>query len=131
MIHACFIDGHSSSSGHSVNSAPNQGPASLEKVVHQPVTIGDHSVDDQAMGLSIQAQVTLRELQHMQRLIETLSARMRETTDSYPKVMQGFGAEARFPSAGLPGITRDRLVTHLLKEVHETKADLMTALVTP
>lgn len=131
MIHACFIDGHSSSSGHSVNSAPNQGPASLEKVVHQPVTIGDHSVDDQAMGLSIQAQVTLRELQHMQRLIETLSARMRETTDSYPKVMQGFGAEARFPSAGLPDITRDRLVTHLLKEVHGSKADLMTALVTP
>ncbi|OQE14774.1 hypothetical protein PENFLA_c035G08982 [Penicillium flavigenum] len=130
MIRACFISGCSRPSGHSVNSGLNQGPASLEKVVHQPVTIGDHSVDDQAMGLSIQAQVTLRELQHMQRLIETLSARMRETTNSYPKVMQGFGAEARFPSAGLPGITRDWLVTHLLKEVHETKTDLMTALVT-
>ncbi|KAJ5466341.1 hypothetical protein N7530_010128 [Penicillium desertorum] len=131
MIHACFINGRSSSSGHSVNSASNQGPASLEKVAHQPVTIGDHSVDDQAMGLSIQAQVTLRELQHMQRLIETLSARMRESNNSYPKVMQGCGAEAGFPSAGLPGITRDRLVAHLSKEVHETKADLMTALVTP
>jgi hypothetical protein len=103
----------------------------LEKVAHQPVTIGDHSVDDQAMGLSIQAQVTLRELQHMQRLIETLSARMRESNNSYPKAMQGCGAEAGFPSAGLPGITRDRLVAHLSKEVHETKADLMTALVTP
>jgi hypothetical protein len=94
----------------------------LEKVVHQPVTIGDHSVDDQALGLTIQAQVTLGELRHMQRLVETLSARMRETALSYPKGMQSFRAEA-----GLPGIAHDRLVEHLLKEVHEAKADLMTA----
>ncbi|CAG8893136.1 unnamed protein product [Penicillium egyptiacum] len=126
MIRACFVNGPSSSSGNNVKSGPSQGPASLENVVQQPVTIGDHSVDDQALGLAIQAQVTLRELGHMQRLIETLSARMRETANSYSKRMQGLGAEA-----GLPGIMHDRLVAHLLKEVHAVKAYLMTAWVTP
>ncbi|KXG53528.1 uncharacterized protein PGRI_005780 [Penicillium griseofulvum] len=119
MIRACFVSPSSSSE---LNSGPDEDPSSLEKVVHQPVTIGDHSVDDQALGLTIQAQVTLGELRHMQRLVETLSARMRETALSYPKGMQRFQAEA-----GLPGIAHDRLVEHLLKEVHEAKTDLMTA----
>lgn len=114
-----------------MTSGLNETRPSLEKVVHQPVTIGDHSVDDQALGLTIQAQVMLGELKHMQRLVETLSARMRETTNSYPKEMQGFGAEAGCPSAGLPGTTHDRLVAHLLKEVHAAKADLMTSLASP
>ncbi|OQD64594.1 hypothetical protein PENPOL_c007G02425 [Penicillium polonicum] len=130
MIRACFMNGPNRSSGHSMDSGTNEARPSLEKVVHQPVTIGDHSVDDQALGLTIQAQVTLGELQHMQRLVETLSARMRETANSYPKGMQGFGAEAGFPSAGLPDTMHDRLVAHLLKEVHTAKADLMTASVT-
>ncbi|CAI7671160.1 unnamed protein product [Penicillium crustosum] len=104
---------------------------SLEKVIHQPVTIGNHSVDDQALGLTIQAQVMLVELKHMQRLVETLSTRIRETTNSYPKEMQGSGAEAWCPSAGLPDTTHDGLVAHLLKEVHAAKADLMAALASP
>ncbi|KAJ6125416.1 hypothetical protein N7471_012733 [Penicillium samsonianum] len=127
MIRACFVDGPSSSSGYSVNSGPNEAGSSLEKVVHQPVTIGDHSVDDQALGLTIQAQVTLGELRHMQRLVETLSARMRETANSYPKGMHGFGA----PSGGLPDIAHDQLVAHLMEEVHAAKADLMTAWALP
>lgn len=127
MIRACFVNGASSFSGHSMKIAPSQAGSALEKVVHQPVTIGDHSVDDQALGLTIQAQVTLGELRHMQRLVETLSDRMRETASSYPKGMQGFGAEVGFPSAALPDITHDWLVAHLLNEVHAAKADLMTA----
>lgn len=126
MIRACFMNGPNRSSGHSMNSGPNEARPSLEKVVHQPVTIGDHSVDDQALGLTIQAQVTLGELRHMQRLVETLSARMRETANSYPKGMQGFGAEA-----GLPDTMHDRLVERLLKEVHAAKADLMAASASP
>ncbi|KAJ5374201.1 hypothetical protein N7517_006207 [Penicillium concentricum] len=125
MIRACFVNGPSISSGRMSNGS-DENPTSLEKVVHQPVTIGDHSVDDQALGLTIQAQVTLGELQHMQRLVETLSARMRETATSYPNVMQGFRADA-----GLPGIAHDRLVGHLLMEIHAAKADLMTAWETP
>ncbi|CRL27041.1 Aflatoxin regulatory protein [Penicillium camemberti] len=131
MIRACFMNGPNRSSGHSVNSGPNEARPSLEKVVHQPVTIGDHSVDDQALGLTIQAQVMLGELKHMQRLVETLSARMRETANSYPKEMQGVGAEAGCPSTGLPDTTHDRLVSHLLKEVHAAKADLITAWASP
>ncbi|CAI7622344.1 unnamed protein product [Penicillium glandicola] len=130
MIRACFLNGPSSFTGDSRKSAPDEDPTLLEKVVHQPVTIGDHSVDDQALGLSIQAQVTLGELRHMQRLVETLSTRMRETANAHPKEMQGFRAEAGFPSAGLPGIAHDQLVGHLLKEIHAAKADLMGAWVT-
>lgn len=131
MIRACFMNGSNRPSGHSMNSGSNETRPSLEKVVHQPVTIGDHSVDDQALGLTIQAQVMLGELKHMQRLVETLSARMRETANSYPKEMQGFGAETGYPSARLSDTTHDRLVAHLLKEVHAAKADLMTALASP
>ncbi|KAJ5964142.1 uncharacterized protein N7479_004018 [Penicillium vulpinum] len=127
MIRTCFMNDRSSLSRPSTKSGPNEDPASLEKVVHQPVTIGDHSVDDQVLGLTIQARVTLGELQYMQRLVETLSARMQESASSYPKGMQGFGAEAGSPSIGLPGIAHDRLITHLLKEVHAARADLMTA----
>ncbi|KOS44079.1 hypothetical protein ACN38_g5027 [Penicillium nordicum] len=131
MIWACFMNETNRSSEHSINSGSSDARPSLEKVAHQLVTIGDHSIDDQALGLAIQAQVTLGELQHMQRLVETLSARMRETANSYPKGMQGLGAEARFPSAGLPDTMHERLVAHLLKEVHAAKSDLMTASASP
>ncbi|OQE38941.1 hypothetical protein PENCOP_c007G01561 [Penicillium coprophilum] len=124
MIRVCFVNSPRNFSRH-MNTRPNDNPTSLEKVVHQPVTIGDHSVDDQALGLIIQAQVMSGELQHMQRLVETLSARMRETANSGPKGMQTFRAEA-----GLPGIAHDRLVGHLMKEVHAAKTDLITALET-
>ncbi|KAL2698560.1 hypothetical protein AAEP93_009948 [Penicillium crustosum] len=131
MIRACFMNGPNRSSMHSMNSGSHEARPSLEKVIHQPVTIGNHSVDDQALGLTIQAQVMLVELKHMQRLVETLSTRIRETTNSYPKEMQGSGAEAWCPSAGLPDTTHDGLVAHLLKEVHAAKADLMAALASP
>ncbi|KAJ5861163.1 uncharacterized protein N7529_008473 [Penicillium soppii] len=120
MIRTCFLGRHGA------NSALDED-TSLEKVVHQPVTIGDHSVDDQALGLTIQTQVTLGELRHMQRLVETLSARIRETRNPHPKAMSGFEAEPESQSTGLPGVAHDQLVTHLLKEVHAAKADLVTA----
>jgi hypothetical protein len=113
MIRTCFVDRHGLKS-------PLDEDISLEKVVHQSVTIGDHSVDDQALGLTIQAQVTLGELQHMERLVETLSARIRETADSRPKMMLGF-------EAALPEVAHDHLVSHLVKEVHAAKVDLLSA----
>ena len=120
MIRTCFVDRHG------LNSALDED-ISLEKVVHQPVTIGDHSVDDQALGLTIQAQVTLGELRHMQRLVETLSTRIRETTNPHSRPILGFEAEPGSQPAGLPEVAHDQLVTHLLKEVHAAKADLVTA----
>jgi hypothetical protein len=120
MIRTCFVDRHG------LDSALDED-TSLEKVVHQPVTIGDHSVDDQALGRTFQAQVTLDELRHMQRLVETLSARIRETADSHLKTNWGFDAELGTQSAGLPGVAHDQLVIHLLREVYAAKTDLVTA----
>ncbi|CAG8933248.1 unnamed protein product [Penicillium salamii] len=118
MIQTCFVDCHG------VNGVPED---MSEKVIHQPVTIGDHSVDDQRLGLTIQAQVTLRELHHMQRLVETLSARMQETANPIPSPASESEAGTRFLSASVSAAAHDQLVANLLRDVHAAKADLLTA----
>ncbi|KAJ5758166.1 uncharacterized protein N7511_006860 [Penicillium nucicola] len=125
MIRTCYL-GHSSQPR--VDGAENDF-VSPEKVVHQLVTIGDHSVDDQALGRTIQAQVTLGELRHMQRLVETLSLRILETANAQPTRSLDFAADAQVQLAGLPGPAHDRMVGHLLEEVHAAKADLISGLV--
>ncbi|KAJ5308738.1 hypothetical protein PENANT_c013G05754 [Penicillium antarcticum] len=122
MIRTCFL----SSPSELGNNAPESDFVSPEKVVHQPVTIGDHSVDDQVLGWTIQAQVTLGELRHMQRLVGTLSLRIRETPNMQPNGSLGFAADTQVPLVGLPGPAHDRLVAHLMEEVHAAKADLVS-----
>ncbi|CAG8071538.1 unnamed protein product [Penicillium salamii] len=118
MIQTYFVDCHG------LNGVPED---MSEKVIHQLVTIGDHSVDDQRLGLTIQAQVTLRELHHMQRLVETLSARMQETANPIPSPASEIEAGTRFLSATVPEVAHDKLVAKLLRDVHAAKADLLTA----
>ncbi|KAJ5552328.1 hypothetical protein N7494_001706 [Penicillium frequentans] len=115
MIRACFSRPGSGPSGQSV---PGE-PALPEKVIHEAVTIGDHLVDNPALGQNIQAQVILGELGHLQRLVDTLSVRIRQT---------GMDAGADSSSVGLPRIAHDRLVTHLSKEIQAVKNDLIMAL---
>ena len=123
MIRTCFLNRPSPSGENGLE----EDLASPEKVVHQPVTIGDHSVDDQALGWTIQAQVTLGELRHMQRLVETLSVRIQETPNMQPSGSLHFAADAQVPSVGLPEPAHDRMVAHMLEEVHAAKADLISA----
>ncbi|OGE51790.1 hypothetical protein PENARI_c012G02221 [Penicillium arizonense] len=123
MIRTCFLNRRSQPE----ENQPSENFASPEKVVQQPVTIGDHSVDDQALGWTIQAQVTLGELRHMQRLVETLSVRIRETPNMQPNGDLDFAADAQVPSVELPGTAHDRMVAHMLEEVHAAKADLTSA----
>ncbi|KAK9847619.1 hypothetical protein MYU51_018475 [Penicillium brevicompactum] len=119
MIYTCFVDPRA-------RQEARHNDTALEKVVHQPVTIGDHSVDDQGLGLAIQAQVTLGELHHMQRLVETLSARIQETASSFASA-PFLGIEIQSPPVKLPELAHDHLITDLLTEVLAAKADLMTA----
>ncbi|KAJ6092648.1 hypothetical protein N7486_007937 [Penicillium sp. IBT 16267x] len=115
MIRACFS--HRPGSG-SIGQTFTEEPARPEKVIHEAVTIGDHMVDNPALGWNIQTQVILGELGHLQRLVDTLSLRIRQTG-----MVTGDG-----PSLGLPEIAHDRLVTHLSKEVQAVKNDLIMAL---
>ncbi|KAJ5628974.1 hypothetical protein N7490_011202 [Penicillium lividum] len=124
MIRACF-------SRHPYSEPGGQNfteePALPEKVVHEAVTIGDHTVDNPALGWNIQAQVILGELGHLQRLVDTISVRIQQTVSSH---QLGLNADsgAYIPFFGLPDIAHDRLVTHLSKEIEAVKNDLMTAL---
>jgi hypothetical protein len=93
-------------------------------VIYQAVTIGDHTVDNLSLDWDIQAQVILKELGHLQRLVNTLSACMKQTGTSHS---MGPGANANAPSTGLPAIAHDRLVAHLSKEVEAAQNDLTTA----
>lgn len=122
MIRACFSRRPSSCSGG--GDCFDERTTSPEKVVYQAITIGDHTVDNLSLEWNIQAQVILVELGHLQRLVNTLSARIRQTGTSHPMVLD---ANADPPSAGLPGIAHDRLVAHLSKEVQAAKNDLITA----
>lgn len=115
MIRACFSHSGSGSSGQSFPGEPDLP----EKVIHEAVTIGDHLVDNPALGQNIQVQVILGELGHLQRLVDTLSVRIRQT---------GMDAGADSSSVGLPQIAHDRLVMHLSKEVQAVKSDLIMAL---
>ncbi|KAJ5986252.1 hypothetical protein N7451_010617 [Penicillium sp. IBT 35674x] len=116
MIRACFSN--CPGSGSNGQSFPRE-PALPEKVIHEAVTIGDHLVDNPALGQNIQAQVILGELGHLQRLVDTLSVRIRQT---------GMDAGADSSSVRLPQIAHDRLVMHLSKEVQAVKNDLIMTL---
>lgn len=114
MIRACFSHRFSNNS----NAQSFEKPDLAEKVVHEAVTIGDHLVDNPDLGRNIQAQVILGELGHLQRLVDTLSLRIRQT---------GMDTGADGSSVGLPQIAHDRLVKHLSKEVQAVKNDLIMA----
>ncbi|KAJ5933892.1 hypothetical protein N7454_006221 [Penicillium verhagenii] len=98
-----------------------------ETVVHEAVTIGDHTVDNPDLGWNIQSQVILGELEHLQRLVDTLSARIQQTGHSSSTPM-GLNADANVPSIRLPDIAHDRLVTHLSAEIQAVKNGLIMAL---
>ncbi|KAJ5900054.1 hypothetical protein N7495_004798 [Penicillium taxi] len=117
MISAYFSQ-HSGSRDHS-----NKQTTHPEKVVFQSVTIGDHTVDSLALSKSIQAQVILEELGHLQRLVNTLSVRIRQSFTLYPMELD---ADSDVRSAGLPKTVHDQLVAYLLKEVQTTRNDLIT-----
>jgi hypothetical protein len=125
MIRTSFLSPSTQPEGNE----PEKNFASPEKVIRDQVTIGDHSVDDQALGWTIQAQVTLGELRHMQRLVETLALRIREAAHMQLNGSLGFGtgADVQVPSERLPRSAHDRLVAHMLEEVHAAKADLISA----
>ncbi|KAJ5198029.1 uncharacterized protein N7498_007146 [Penicillium cinerascens] len=122
MIRACFSRRPSSCSGD--GDCFDEQTTSPEKVIYQAITIGDHTVENLSLERNIQAQVILVELGHLQRLINTLSDRIRQTGTSY---QMGLDANADPPSTGLPGVAHDRLVAHLSKEVQAAKNDLITA----
>ncbi|KAJ5735478.1 uncharacterized protein N7483_000603 [Penicillium malachiteum] len=117
MIRTCFLRQGS-------NEIDNTKPIP-EKVSHQAVTIGDHTVDNLALGSNIEAMIILGELNHLQRLVNTLSVRIRQTETLHSS---GLAVDGDSPSAGLPGIAHDRLVIHLLKEVQTAREDLILAL---
>ena len=97
-----------------------------ERVAHQAVTIGDHTVDNPSLGLNIQAQVMLNELGHLQRLVNTLLVRIQQTGELHS---MGGSQDSSKPGR-LPDFARDRLVEHLLKEVQGTK-DYLSAVLNP
>ncbi|KAJ5709259.1 hypothetical protein N7493_010593 [Penicillium malachiteum] len=117
MIQTCFPH-------HGSNGLDGHKPIS-EKVSHQTVTIGDHTVDNLALGSNIQAMVILGELNHLQRLVNTLSVRIQQTETLNSS---GLAVDGDVPSAGLPGIAHDRLVVHLLKGIEAAREDLILAL---
>lgn len=100
--------------------------AGPERVAHQAVTIGDHTVDNPSLGLNIQAQVMLNELGHLQRLVNTLLVRIQQTGELH---FMGGSLDSSKPGR-LPDLARDRLVEHLLKEVQGTK-DYLSAVLNP
>ncbi|KAJ5921368.1 hypothetical protein N7466_009694 [Penicillium verhagenii] len=101
-------------------------PALPETVVHEAVTIGDHTVDNPDLGWNIQSQVILGELEHLQRLVDTLSARIKQNSHSTLTPM-GLNADANVPSIRLPEIAHGRLVTHLSAEIQAVKKGLIMA----
>lgn len=115
MIRACFSYRPDNSS----HGQRFEESVLAEKVAHEAVTIGDHLVDNPALGQNIQAQVILGELGHLQRLVDTLSVRIRQT---------GMDVGGDSSSVRLPEIVHDRLVKHLSKEIHAVKNDLIIAL---
>ncbi|KAJ5722350.1 hypothetical protein N7488_000385 [Penicillium malachiteum] len=117
MIQTCFPH-------HGSNGLDENKPIP-EKVSHQAVTIGDHTVDNLALGSNIQAMVILGELNHLQRLVNTLSVRIQQTETLNSS---GLAVDGDSPSAGLPGVAHDQLVVHLLKGVEAVREDLMLAL---
>ncbi|CAG7995522.1 unnamed protein product [Penicillium nalgiovense] len=125
MIRACFSRRPSSSSPGGEDYF-DEHKSSPEKVIYQAVTIGDHTVDNFSLDWDIQAQVILKELGHLQRLVDTLSARIKQTGTSH-SMGPGAGANDNAPSTGLPAIAHDRLVAHLSKEVETVQNDLTTS----
>ncbi|KAJ5520275.1 hypothetical protein N7463_000728 [Penicillium fimorum] len=122
MIRACFS--RRSSSSADGKEYLDEHKSSPEKVIHQAVTIGDHTIDNFSLDWDIQARVMLKELAHLQRLVDTLSARIKQTGTSNP---MGPGSNANVPITGLPAIAHDRLVAHLSKEVEAAQNDLTAA----
>ncbi|KAJ5154996.1 uncharacterized protein N7500_010435 [Penicillium coprophilum] len=121
-ISACFSRRPGSSPGGEDHI--DERRSSPEKVIYQAVTIGDHTVDDFPLDWDIQARVILKELGHLQRLVNNLSARIKQTGTSHSI---GPDANANAPSFGLPAVAHDRLVAHLSREVEAAQNDLTTA----
>ncbi|KAJ5817762.1 hypothetical protein N7447_007770 [Penicillium robsamsonii] len=122
MIRACFSRRPSSSTGG--KDYLDEHRSSPEKVIHQAATIGDHIIDNSSLDWDIQAQVILKELGHLQRLVDTLSARIKQAGTSNS---MGPDSNTNVPSTGFPAIAHDRLVAHLSKEVEAARNDLTTA----
>ncbi|KAJ5794715.1 hypothetical protein N7457_001314 [Penicillium paradoxum] len=122
MIRACFSRRPRSSFGGEDDF--DEHKSSPEKVIYQAVTIGDHTVDSFSLDWDIQAQVILKELAQLQRLVDTLSARIKQTSTSHSIERD---VDANLPFPGLPAIAHDRLVAHLSKEIEAAQHDLTTA----
>lgn len=74
-----------------------------ERVSHRPITVGDYSFDVALEG-KIRAQVVFSELQHVERLVESLSKRIQETNFGKLDIHAGtrgestLAAEPEFPT---------------------------------
>ena len=70
---------NSSSMGQSVANDKTGQDDQPERISHQPITIGEYSFDAALEG-KILAQVVSGELQHLERLVESLARRIQETS---------------------------------------------------
>ncbi|KAF3491745.1 uncharacterized protein GIQ15_01262 [Arthroderma uncinatum] len=123
MVRACFSRRPSSPPGG--EDYFDEHKSSPEKVIYQAITIGNYTVNNISLDWDIQAQVILEELGHLQRLVNTLSARIKQTGTSQSMEPD---ASVNDSSTRLPAIAHERLVAHLLKEVEAAQVDVTTAL---
>ena len=105
-----------------------------ERVLHQPITIGDHCLDV-ALECKIRAQVILGELQRLETLVETLSKRIWEGNGGASASRSGrkvFTADSRSPilpeEPGLTEVIHGRLAAFLRRQLQAAKTELATVL---
>lgn len=105
-----------------------------ERVLRQPITIGDHRLDG-VLESKIRAQVILGELQRLEALIENLARRIKESTCGASAVRAGRKVFTTNPSSpmlsgepGLPEIIHGRLAAFLRRQLQAAKTDMGTLL---
>ena len=103
----------------------------VERVLHQPITVGEHSFDV-ALESKIRAQVVFCELQHMDFLVESLSRRIQEATFGNlgtaaaarnGRVLATHSGPLAMDEIGLAEAVHRRLITFLHKQLQIAKAE--------
>jgi hypothetical protein len=94
-----------------------------ERVLHQPITIGDHCLDV-ALESKVRAKVVLGELQRLETLVEALSKQIKEANCGVLALRSGskvFAADSRSPmppdDPGLTEVIHGRLAAFLRRQL--------------
>jgi hypothetical protein len=95
------------------------GGGGEERVLRQPITIGEHWIDG-ALEVPIMAHVILRRLQELEGLVEMLSGRMRG------EAVSGYGPAPPLQSGdvGLPAMIHDGLIGYLRSQLRFIREEL-------